>query len=56
MIQPKTDNEWTHLRLQDYKSIWYYSHVVYKICAINKHMKNKSKGQSLEKGTNFISP
>jgi hypothetical protein len=43
MIQSKADHEWTHLHLQDYKSIWDYNHVVHKICAMNKHMKNKSK-------------
>jgi hypothetical protein len=56
MIQPKADHKWTHLRLQDYKSIWDYNHVVHKIYAMNKHKKNKSKGQSLGKFHNFIRP
>jgi hypothetical protein len=33
MILPKANYDWIHLRLQDYKSIGDYNHVVYKICA-----------------------
>jgi hypothetical protein len=33
VILPKANHDWIHLRLQDYKSIRYYNHVVNKICA-----------------------
>jgi hypothetical protein len=33
MILPKLNHDWIHLRLQDYKSIGDYNHVVHKICA-----------------------
>jgi hypothetical protein len=33
MIFPKANRDWIHLRLQDYKSIRDYNHVVHKICA-----------------------
>jgi hypothetical protein len=52
----KENHEWTYLCPQDYKSIGDYNHIVHKICATNKHKKNKSKEQSLEKDTNFIRP
>jgi hypothetical protein len=33
VIFPEANHEWIHIRLQDYKSIVVYNHVVYKICA-----------------------
>jgi hypothetical protein len=33
MILPEANHDWIHLRLQDYKSIDDYNHVVHKICA-----------------------
>jgi hypothetical protein len=33
MILPEANHDWIHLRLQDYKSIEDYNHVVHKICA-----------------------
>jgi hypothetical protein len=33
VILPEANHDWTMLRLQDFKSIEEYSHVVYKICA-----------------------
>jgi hypothetical protein len=33
VILPEANNDWIHLRLQDYKSIRDYNHVVHKICA-----------------------
>jgi hypothetical protein len=32
VILPKANHDWTHLRLQDYKSIEDYNHAVHKIC------------------------
>jgi hypothetical protein len=33
VILPKANHEWTMLRLQDYKSIGDYNHVIHKICS-----------------------
>jgi hypothetical protein len=33
MILPEANHDWTHLRLQDYKYIEDYNHIVHKICA-----------------------
>jgi hypothetical protein len=33
VILSKANHQWTHLRLQDYKSNGDYNHVVHKICA-----------------------
>jgi hypothetical protein len=33
VILPEANHDQTHLRLQDYKSIEDYNHVVHKICA-----------------------
>jgi hypothetical protein len=33
VILPEANQDWIHLRLQDYKSIGDYNHVVHKICA-----------------------
>ena len=33
VILPEANHEWTHIRLQDYKSIGDYNHAVHKICA-----------------------
>jgi hypothetical protein len=33
VILSKANHQWTHLRLQDYKSNRDYNHVVHKICA-----------------------
>jgi hypothetical protein len=33
VILPEANNDWIHLRLQDYKSIRDYNHAVHKICA-----------------------
>jgi hypothetical protein len=32
MILPEANHDWTMLRLQDFKSIGEYNHVVHKIC------------------------
>jgi hypothetical protein len=33
VILPEANHDWIHLRVQDYKSIGDYNHVVHKICA-----------------------
>jgi hypothetical protein len=33
VILPEANHDWTHLKLQDYKSIEDYNHVVHRICA-----------------------
>ena len=33
VIQPEASHEWSQLRLQDFKTIGEYNHVVHKICA-----------------------
>jgi hypothetical protein len=33
VILSKANHDWIHLRLQDYKSIGDYNHIVHKICA-----------------------
>jgi hypothetical protein len=33
LIWPEANHEWNHLRLQDFKSVADYNHVVHKICS-----------------------
>jgi membrane-anchored protein YejM (alkaline phosphatase superfamily) len=50
VILSEANQEWNHLRLQDYKSIADYNHVIHKICA--KFIfceKEPSKGEKIEK-------
>jgi hypothetical protein len=40
MILPEVNHDWTHLGLEDYKSIGYYNHVIHKICTKLCFVKN----------------
>jgi hypothetical protein len=32
ILLPEANHEWTQIRLQDFKSIEYYNHVIHKVC------------------------
>ena len=41
-IWPKANHEWNHLRLQDFKSVADYNHVVHRICSKLKFYEKES--------------
>jgi hypothetical protein len=50
VILPEANHDWINLRLQDYKSIGDYSHVVHKICAkLHFCVKEPSDEDKIEK-------
>jgi hypothetical protein len=57
MILPEANHDWVHLRLQDYKSIGDYNHVVHKICAKLQFCKKEpSNEEKIEKILTTILP
>jgi hypothetical protein len=46
----EANHEWTHIRLQDFKSIEDYNHVIHKICAkLSFCEKEPSEGDKIKK-------
>jgi hypothetical protein len=57
VILPEANHDWTHLRLQDYKSIEDYNHVIHKICAKLCYCeKESSKVDKIEKTLQTMLP
>jgi hypothetical protein len=57
VILPEANHEWTHIRLQDYKSIGDYNHVVHKIYARLRFCgKEPSDADKIEKNTSNYDP
>jgi len=57
VILPEANHEWTHIRLQDYKSIGDYNHAVHKICARLRFCgKEPSDADKIEKNTSNYDP
>jgi hypothetical protein len=57
VILPEANHDWIHLRLQDYKSIEDYNHVVHKICAkLSFCEKEHSKVDKIEKRLQTMLP
>jgi hypothetical protein len=57
VILPEANHDWIHLRLQDYKSIGDYNHVVHKICAkLQFHEKEPSDEDKIEKTLTIMLP
>jgi hypothetical protein len=57
VILPEANHDWVHLRLQDYKSIGDYNHVVHKICAKLWFCKKEpSDKEKIEKTLNTMFP
>jgi hypothetical protein len=51
VILPEANHDWVHLRLQDYKSIGDYNHVVHKICAKLRFCEKESSDEDKIKKT-----
>jgi hypothetical protein len=50
LIWPEANYEWNHLRLQDFKSVADYNHVVHRICSKLKfYEKEPSDSDKIEK-------
>jgi hypothetical protein len=57
VILPKANHDWIHLRLQDYKFIGDYNHIVYKICAkLQFYEKEPSDEDKIEKTLTTMLP
>jgi hypothetical protein len=57
VILPEANHDWTHLILQDYKSIEDYNHAVHKICAkLHFFEKEPSKVDQIEKTLQIMLP
>lgn len=57
VILPEANHEWTHLRLQDFKSIEDYNHAVHKICAKLRFCeKEPTDGDKIEKTLQTMLP
>jgi hypothetical protein len=57
VIFPYANYEWVHLRLEDYKFIGDYNHVVHKICAKLQFCENEpSDGDKIEKTLTTMLP
>jgi hypothetical protein len=57
VILPKANHDWIHLRLQDYKFIGDYNHIVYKICAkLRFYEKEPSDEDKIEKTLTTMLP
>jgi hypothetical protein len=57
VILPEANHYWIHLRLQDYKSIEDYNHVIHKICAkLRFYEKEPSDEDKIEKTLTTILP
>jgi hypothetical protein len=57
VILSKTNHDWIHMCLQDYKSIGDYNHVVHKICAkLQFCEKNPSDEDKIEKTLTTMLP
>jgi hypothetical protein len=57
VILPETNHDWTMLRLQDFKSIGEYNHVVHKICArLRFWEKEPSEEDKIEKALQTMLP
>jgi hypothetical protein len=54
VILAKVNHDWVHLRLQDYKSIGDYNHVVHKICAkLRFYEKEPSNEDKIKKNSHY---
>jgi gag-polypeptide of LTR copia-type len=57
IILPEANHEWTHIRLQDFKSIEDYNHAVHKVCAKLRFCeKEPSDGDKIEKTLQTMLP
>jgi hypothetical protein len=57
IILPEASHEWNHLRLQDFKTIDEYNHVVHKICSKLRFCKNEpSEAEKIEKTLSTMLP
>jgi hypothetical protein len=57
LIWPEANHEWNHLRLQDFKSVADYNHVVHRICSKLKfYEKEPSDADKIEKTLSTMLP
>ena len=57
VVLPEALHDWTHLRLQDFKSIGEYNHVVHKICSKLRFCeKEPTEGEKIEKTLSTMLP
>ena len=57
LIWPEANHEWNHLRLQDFKSVADYNHVVHRICSkFNFYEKEPTDADKIEKTLSTMLP